>query len=127
MSTEKDAGQSGKKTTERFITGLARLITGLVVIAGLGYCGISWYSWLHPQERTQSRLALSAAATRTNTTADETAHYRELLHQDNDRGAARAEQANTSFLASIPRGVDIPVENTDTGKQPDAAVTATRE
>ena len=116
MSTEKDAGQSGKKTTERFITGLARLITGLVVIAGLGYCGISWYSWLHPQERTQSRLALSAAATRTNTTADETAHYRELLHQDNDRGAARAEQANTSFLASIPRGVDIPVENIDTGK-----------
>lgn len=106
MSTEKDAGQSGKK-------GVVLVVAALVLIAGISYVGMGW---LHPQERTQSRIALSAAATRTNTTADETAHYRELLHQDNDRGAARAEQANTSFLASIPRGVDIPVENTDTGK-----------
>ncbi|EGA7688095.1 conjugal transfer protein TraO, partial [Salmonella enterica] len=62
------------------------------------------------------RLALSAASVRTGTTTDETAHYRELLRQDNDQGAAEAEKNNTSFLASIPRGVDIPVENTDTGK-----------
>ncbi|HCT2590084.1 TPA: conjugal transfer protein TraO [Escherichia coli] len=106
MSTEKDAGQSGKK-------GVVLVAAALVLIAGISYVGMGWF---RPQERTQSRLALSAAATRTTTTADETAHYRELLHQDNDRGAARAEQANTSFLASIPRGVDIPVENTDTGK-----------
>ena len=95
MSTEKDAGQSGKK-------GVVLVVAALVLIAGISYVGMGW---LHPQERTQSRLALSATATRTNTTADETAHYRELLHQDNDRGAARAEQANTSFLASIPREI----------------------
>ncbi|HAX4915923.1 TPA: conjugal transfer protein TraO [Escherichia coli] len=106
MSTEKDAGQSGKK-------GVVLVVAALVLIAGISYVGMGWF---RPQERTQSRLALSAASVRTGTTTDETAHYRELLHQDNDRGAARAEQANTSFLASIPRGVDIPVENTDTGK-----------
>ncbi|HDK2368850.1 TPA: conjugal transfer protein TraO, partial [Escherichia coli] len=85
----------------------------LVLIAGISYVGMGWFQ---PQERTQSRLALSAASVRTGTTTDETAHYRELLRQDNDQGAAEAEKNNTSFLASIPRGVDIPVENTDTGK-----------
>lgn len=106
MSTEKDAGQSGKK-------GVVLVVAALVLIAGISYVGMSWFQ---PQERTQSRLALSAASVRTGTTTDETAHYRELLRQDNDQGAAEAEKNNTSFLASIPRGVDIPVENTDTGK-----------
>ncbi|EMY7336931.1 conjugal transfer protein TraO [Escherichia coli] len=106
MSTEKDAGQSGKK-------GVVLVVAALVLIAGISYVGMGWFQ---PQERTQSRLALSAASIRTGTTTDETAHYRELLRQDNDQGAAEAEKNNTSFLASIPRGVDIPVENTDTGK-----------
>ena len=106
MSTEKDAGQSGKK-------GVVLVVAVLVLIAGISYVGMGWFQ---PQERTQSRLALSAASVRTGTTTDETAHYRELLRQDNDQGAAEAEKNNTSFLASIPRGVDIPVENTDTGK-----------
>ncbi|UTP05967.1 conjugal transfer protein TraO [Escherichia coli] len=106
MSTEKDAGQSGKK-------GVVLVVATLVLIAGISYVGMGWFQ---PQERTQSRLALSAASVRTGTTTDETAHYRELLRQDNDQGAAEAEKNNTSFLASIPRGVDIPVENTDTGK-----------
>ncbi|EIV7748742.1 conjugal transfer protein TraO [Escherichia coli] len=106
MSTEKDAGQSGKK-------GVVLVVAALVLIAGISYVGMGWFQ---PQERTQSRLALSAASVRTGTTTDETAHYRELLRQDNDQGAAEAEKNNTSFLAGIPRGVDIPVENTDTGK-----------
>lgn len=106
MSTEKDAGQSGKK-------GVVLVVAALVLIAGISYVGMGWFQ---PQERTQSRLALSAASVRTGTTTDETAHYRELLRQDNDQGAAEAEKNNTSFLASIPRGVDILVENTDTGK-----------
>ncbi|HAV9945802.1 TPA: conjugal transfer protein TraO [Escherichia coli] len=106
MSTEKDAGQSGKK-------GVVLVVAALVLIAGISYVGMGWFQ---PQERTQSRLALSAASVRTGTTTDETAHYRELLRQDNAQGAAEAEKNNTSFLASIPRGVDIPVENTDTGK-----------
>lgn len=106
MSTEKDAGQSGKK-------GVVLVVAALVLIAGISYVGMGWFQ---PQERTQSRLALSAASVRTGTTTDETAHYRELLRQDNYQGAAEAEKNNTSFLASIPRGVDIPVENTDTGK-----------
>ncbi|ENR0008005.1 TPA: conjugal transfer protein TraO [Escherichia coli] len=106
MSTEKDAGQSGKK-------GVVLVVAALVLIAGISYVGMGWFQ---PQERTQSRLALSAASVRAGTTTDETAHYRELLRQDNDQGAAEAEKNNTSFLASIPRGVDIPVENTDTGK-----------
>ncbi|MEF4912159.1 conjugal transfer protein TraO [Escherichia coli] len=106
MSTEKDAGQSGKK-------GVVLVVAALVLIAGISYVGMGWFQ---PQERTQSRLALSAVSVRTGTTTDETAHYRELLRQDNDQGAAEAEKNNTSFLASIPRGVDIPVENTDTGK-----------
>lgn len=106
MSTEKDAGQSGKK-------GVVLVVAALVLIAGISYVGMGWFQ---PQERTQSRLALSAASVRTGTTTDETAHYRELLRQDNDQGAAEAEKNNTSFLASIPRGVDIPVEDTDTGK-----------
>ncbi|ECE3452559.1 hypothetical protein C9F77_19845 [Salmonella enterica] len=106
MSTEKDAGQSGKK-------GVVLVVAALVLIAGISYVGMGWFQ---PQERTQSRLTLSAASVRTGTTTDETAHYRELLRQDNDQGAAEAEKNNTSFLASIPRGVDIPVENTDTGK-----------
>ena len=106
MSTEKDAGQSGKK-------GVVLVVAALVLIAGISYVGMGWFQ---PQERTQSRLALSAASVRTGTTTDETAHYRELLRQDNDQGAAEAEKNNTSFLASIPRGVDIPVENPDTGK-----------
>ncbi|EEG1854914.1 conjugal transfer protein TraO [Salmonella enterica] len=106
MSKEKDAGQSGKK-------GVVLVVAALVLIAGISYVGMGWFQ---PQERTQSRLALSAASVRTGTTTDETAHYRELLRQDNDQGAAEAEKNNTSFLASIPRGVDIPVENTDTGK-----------
>lgn len=106
MSTEKDAGQSGKK-------GVVLVVAALVLIAGISYVGMGWFQ---PQERTQSRLALSAASVRTGTTTDETAHYRELLRQDNDQGAAEAEKNNTSFLASIPRGVDMPVENTDTGK-----------
>ncbi|HDK1231022.1 conjugal transfer protein TraO [Escherichia coli] len=106
MSTEKDAGQSGKK-------GVVLVVAALVLIAGISYVVMGWFQ---PQERTQSRLALSAASVRTGTTTDETAHYRELLRQDNDQGAAEAEKNNTSFLASIPRGVDIPVENTDTGK-----------
>lgn len=106
MSTEKDAGQSGKK-------GVVLVAAVLVLIAGIIYLVTGW---TRPQERTQSRLALSAASLRTGTTTDETAHYRELLRQDNDQGAAEAEKNNTSFLASIPRGVDLPVEDADTGK-----------
>lgn len=82
MSTEKDAGQSGKK-------GVVLVVAALVLIAGISYVGMGWFQ---PQERTQSRLALSAASVRTGTTTDETAHYRELLRQDNDQGAAEAEK-----------------------------------
>lgn len=97
MSAEQDAGRNGKK--------LASIISlSLLVIVAGGYWLISW--WNHDNSGTASAVNLSGTASTAGTVTTETPRYRELLKASNDRGAAEAARSNTTFIASLPVGLD---------------------
>lgn len=97
MSAEQDAGRNGKKLVS--IIGLSLL----VIVAG-GYWLLSW--WNHDNNGTGSAVNLNGTASSAGTVTTETPRYRELLKDSNDRGAAEAARSNTTFIASLPVGLD---------------------
>jgi len=97
MSAEQDAGRNGKKLGS--IIGLSLL----VILAG-GYWLLSWLS--HDNSGSDSAVNLNGTASSAGTVTTETPRYRELLKASNDRGAAEAARSNTTFIASLPVGLD---------------------
>lgn len=97
MSTEQDAGKNGKK--------LFSIITlaGFVILAA-GYWLISWLH--HDNTAADSAVNLNGATSSAGTLTTETPRYRELLKDSNDKGAADAARNNSSFIASLPVGLD---------------------
>lgn len=97
MSTEQEAGKSGKK--------LGSIIAlTLLIVAGVGYLLISW---LGPQNSAgPSTVNLNSATTGSGGSAPESPRYRELLRADNEQGAAAAKREHTTFIASLPMGLD---------------------
>lgn len=96
MSAEQDAANNGKKTFSIIMLGL------LIALAG-GYWLISWW---HHDDGADSAVNLNGTATSAGSQTTETPRYRELLKASNDRGAAEAARNNTTFIASLPVGLD---------------------
>lgn len=100
MDAEQDAGKSGKK-----LTSLIGLL--LVTLLGGGYLALSWFN--QDSDGTRSAVNLNSTLTGTGNGVTETPRYRELLKEDNDRGAAAAIRNNRTFIASLPQGLDTPI------------------
>lgn len=112
MSSEQDAGKAGKK-----------MMIGLGVAAAaaaiLIYVFISWGN--KDNSLSQSSVSLNGTAVTSSSKTDETAQYVDLMQTQNNHMADKARQQNDTFLASMPRGVDIPVneDTPDTEKTPE--------
>ncbi|MGJ3289482.1 conjugal transfer protein TraO [Klebsiella sp. PL-2018] len=97
MSEEQEAGSSGKKLFS--LIGL-----GLLTVLGGGYLLISW---LGPQnDAGASAVNLNRATSGSGGSTPESPRYRELLKADNEQGAAAAKRQHTTFIASLPMGLD---------------------
>lgn len=86
----------------RLMMGL--LAAGVVVVVGGGYALWSWYAVPPPAK---SSINLTRVTGTTQTGAQEQPAYRELLRENNTRGAQNAAAANGSFIASIPLQQDV--------------------
>lgn len=109
MSTEKDAGANGKKTLS--VIGL-----GIVIVLAGGYWFLSWYN--NDSALSASSVNLGSVARSSGTPSPETPRYRELLKASNDIGAREASLKNTSFIASLPAGLDTRSDNVVTTPPP---------
>ena len=109
MSAEQDAGKNGKKL------GSVISLTLIVILAG-GY----WLlSWLHQDKSgADSAVNLNGTASSAGTLTTETPRYRELLKASNNQGAAEAARNNTTFIASMPVGLDSPVSSQERRPSP---------
>lgn len=97
MSTEQDTGANGRKTLS--VIGL-----GAVIVLAAGYWFLSWYN--SDSASSASSVNLGNVARTSGTSTPETPRYRELLKASNDIGAQEASRNNTSFIASLPAGLD---------------------
>lgn len=97
MSAEQDAGKNGKKLYS--VIGL-----GVVLVVAGGYLLLSWFG----SDRTASDSAvnLNGTASSAMSTTVETPRYRELLKASNDLGAEQAARNDSSFIASLPVGLE---------------------
>ncbi|MGK3115813.1 conjugal transfer protein TraO [Candidatus Pantoea formicae] len=77
---------------------------GLVAVVGGGY---ALWSWLATPPPAVSRVDLTRVTGTTQTRAQEQPAYRELLRENNARGAQTAAASNQSFIASIPLQQDV--------------------
>lgn len=77
---------------------------GLVAVVGGGY---ALWSWLATPPPAVSRVDLTRVTGTTQTRAQEQPAYRELLRENNARGAQTAASSNQSFIASIPLQQDV--------------------
>lgn len=77
---------------------------GIVAVAGGGY---AMWTWMVAPPPTPSRVDLGRVAGTTQNSAVEQQAYRELLRENNARGAQDALAANKSFIASIPLQQDV--------------------
>lgn len=83
---------------------LTLVSAGVVAAAGGGY---ALWTWMAAPPPTPSRVDLSRVAGTTQNSAVEQQAYRELLSENNARGAQDAVAANKSFIASIPLQQDV--------------------
>ncbi len=97
MSTEQDTGANGRKTLS--VIGL-----GVVIALAGGYWFLSWYN--SDNTSSASSVNLGSVARTSGTYTPETPRYRELLKASNQIGAEEASRKNTSFIASLPAGLD---------------------
>ena len=86
----------------RLMMGL--ILGGIVVVAGGGYALYSYFAAPPPEP---SRVNLTRVGGSTQVSAQEQAAYRELLRENNARGAQTAAASNGSFIASIPLQQDV--------------------
>lgn len=97
MSAEQDAGKSGKKLFSLIGFGALIVLTG-------GYWLVSWLT--HDAAGTDSAVNLNGTASSSTAPTTETPRYRELLKASNDAGADEAARTNSSFIASLPVGLE---------------------
>ncbi|MHA4830430.1 conjugal transfer protein TraO [Enterobacter ludwigii] len=83
---------------------LTLAVAGIVAVAGGGY---AMWTWMAAPPPTPSRVDLGRVAGTTQNSAAEQQAYRELLRENNARGAQDALAANKSFIASIPLQQDV--------------------
>lgn len=94
-----------QNTGARNIGLMLTLVTaGVVAAAGGGY---ALWTWMAAPPPTPSRVDLGRVAGTTQNSAVEQQAYRELLRENNARGAQDAVAANKSFIASIPLQQDV--------------------
>ncbi|MHC2599108.1 intracellular multiplication protein IcmE [Kluyvera sp. 1366] len=86
----------------RLMMGL--ILGGIVVVAGGGYALYSYFAAPPPEP---SRVNLTRVGGSTQVSAQEQAAYRELLRENNARGAQTAAASDGSFIASIPLQQDV--------------------
>ena len=86
----------------RLMMGL--ILGGIVVVAGGGYALYSYFAAPPPEP---SLVNLTRVGGSTQVSAQEQAAYRELLRENNARGAQTAAASNGSFIASIPLQQDV--------------------
>lgn len=86
----------------RLMMGL--ILGGIVVVVGGGYALYSYFAAPPPEP---SRVNLTRVGGTTQVSAQEQAAYRELLRENNARGAQTAAASNGSFIASIPLQQDV--------------------
>ena len=98
MSAEQDAGKSGKKLISMIGFGTLIVLTG-------GYWLVSWLT--HDAAGTDSAVNLNGTASSATTVTAESPRYRELLKASNDLGAEEAARTNSSFIASLPVGLEV--------------------
>ncbi|MEX7695491.1 conjugal transfer protein TraO [Enterobacter hormaechei] len=98
MSAEQDAGKNGKKLFS--IIGFSAL-----VLVTAGYLAMSWLT--HDPSGTDSAVNLNGTASSAVTTTTESPRYRELLKASNDLGAQEAARTDSSFIASLPVGLEV--------------------
>ena len=115
MSDQQNTGGSHVRLMMGLIAG------GIVVIVGGGYMLWSYFAAPPPEV---SRVNLNRVAGTTQVSAQEQPEYRELLRENNARGAQTAAASNSSFIASIAMQQDVIVPK-ETPKA--APVTASRE
>lgn len=96
------------------------IAAGILGIFGGGYALWSWYAAPPPAP---SRMDFNRVTGTTQTGAQEQPDYRELLRENNARGAQKAASANSSFIASIPLQQEV---ITPKASPPTAAVTPPR-
>ncbi|MGS6329578.1 conjugal transfer protein TraO, partial [Enterobacter hormaechei] len=97
MSAEQDAGNNGKKLIS--IIGF-----GALVLLTAGYWLVSWLA--HDPSGKDSAVNLNGTASSAVTTTTESPRYRELLKASNDLGAQEAARTDSSFIASLPVGLE---------------------
>lgn len=100
MATENDAGRD-----KRLVATLGGV--AVAVICGGLYLVWSWWSASTPTPSRMNAINDVAGGGRSQTA--ETPAYRSLLREYNQKGAAHAKAENSSFIASIPVGNTIPV------------------
>lgn len=85
------------------------LMLALTAAAGIAFVGGGYvlWSWYAAPPPAPSRLDLNRVTGTTQNRADESPAYRELLRENNARGAQNAAAANSSFIASIPLQQDV--------------------
>ena len=98
MSDQQNTGGSHVRLMMGLIAG------GLVVIVGGGYMLWSYFAAPPPEV---SRVNLNRVGGTTQINAQEQPDYRELLRENNARGAQSAAASNSSFIASIPLQQDV--------------------
>ena len=98
MSAEHDAGNNGKKLFS--IIGF-----GALVLLTAGYWLVSWLT--HDPSGKDSAVNLNGTASSAVTTTTESPRYRELLKASNDLGAQEAARTDSSFIASLPVGLEV--------------------
>ncbi|CAM4372477.1 conjugal transfer protein TraO [Citrobacter freundii complex sp. 2024EL-00228] len=98
MSAEQDAGNNGKKLIS--IIGF-----GALVLLTAGYWLVSWLA--HDPSGKDSAVNLNGTASSAVTTTTESPRYRELLKASNDLGAQEAARTDSSFIASLPVGLEV--------------------
>lgn len=98
MSDQQNTGGSNI----RLMMGL--ILGGIVVVVGGGYALFSYFAAPPPET---SRVNLTRVGGTTQVSAQEQAAYRELLRENNARGAQTAAASNGSFIASIPLQQDV--------------------
>lgn len=86
----------------RLMIGL--IAAGAVALIGGGYALWTWYA---TPPVAASRVDLNRVAGTAQTGAQESPAYRELLRENNARGASTAAAQNGSFIASIPLQQDV--------------------
>lgn len=98
MSDQQNTGGRNVRLT------MGLIALGVATITGGGY--LMW-TWLAAPPPAQSRIDVTNLAATTQNNAQEQQAYRDLIRENNSRGALNASASNQSFIGSIPLEQDV--------------------